>query len=104
LQQYKSPGGGHVPLGAASFQTAWRVSRTARRSAPQNSSRSRHRLAVLCSPPGAGHSVAHCYQAIAWRTQSRRQALYQYSSTPIESPVTCFHRSPLLAPNALLPN
>jgi len=41
----KLPGGGHVPLGAASFQTAWRGMRTARRQAPQNHQQ-------LKTPPG----------------------------------------------------
>jgi len=37
-------------------------------------------------------------------THSRRQALYQYSSTPLEFPVTSFHGSLLLASNAILTN
>ncbi|QCE00338.1 hypothetical protein DEO72_LG7g1628 [Vigna unguiculata] len=57
LQQYKSSGGGHVPPGAASSQTTWRVSRTVRRHAPQNHQRCRHRLAESLMPPGASVPV-----------------------------------------------
>jgi len=49
----KSPGGGHVPLGAASFQTVWRLTRTAKRTTPQIHPRCRYRLAERSSPLGA---------------------------------------------------
>ncbi|QCE09987.1 hypothetical protein DEO72_LG10g1210 [Vigna unguiculata] len=55
LQQYKSSGGGHVPPGAASSQTAWRGSRTGKRTTPYFSSRHRGCWAELLMSPGAHH-------------------------------------------------
>ncbi|QCE15172.1 hypothetical protein DEO72_LG11g2181 [Vigna unguiculata] len=49
--QCESPDGGHVPPGAASFQTAWRVSRTARRTVP-------FKLFTQQRPPGGTASAA----------------------------------------------
>ncbi|QCD93302.1 hypothetical protein DEO72_LG5g1375 [Vigna unguiculata] len=61
LQQYKSPGGGHVPLGAASFQTAWRGTRAARRQAPPKE------LQSLQQPPGGNvHTVRRTQPHIAF--------------------------------------
>ncbi|QCD78476.1 hypothetical protein DEO72_LG1g2109 [Vigna unguiculata] len=56
----KSPGGGHVLPGAASFQTAWQGTRTTRCTKPLISSCCRHRLAERPSPPGAHDLAAPC--------------------------------------------
>ncbi|QCE04444.1 hypothetical protein DEO72_LG8g2480 [Vigna unguiculata] len=51
----KFPGGGHVPQGAASFQTSWRGTRTARRQTPQNHQQ-------LKTPPGGTvHTAKHIH-------------------------------------------
>ena len=52
LTAAKSPSGRHVPLGATSFQTAWRGTRTARRQAPKNPKFYNHRSMGQSTPPG----------------------------------------------------
>jgi len=81
-----------VPPGAASSQTAWRVSRTARRTAPQilsllqvppggitpTTKRLRdsdfllgvNHLAPQALPPGAALTGTHCLPSIAWWIRS----------------------------------
>ena len=73
---YSGPsGGGHVPPGAASSQTAWRVSVPPSAQRLKNSPRCRYRLAVLPSPPGARVTVTPCWVDIAWHHRPDRQAL-----------------------------
>jgi len=52
------PGGGHVLPRVASFQTAWRVTRTARRVAPLIQPHYIYRLTGRPLPPGAPVPVA----------------------------------------------
>jgi len=61
LQQYKSLGGGLVPLGAARSQTALRVSRTAKRTAPKNHKLCHHRPTGQSPPPGGLAPVSLCF-------------------------------------------
>ena len=68
-----------MPPGAASSQTAWRVSRTPGAQRLKYSTRSRYRLAVLLPPPGASVTVASYWLNIVWRHRLFRQAPYQYS-------------------------
>ncbi|QCD82620.1 hypothetical protein DEO72_LG2g2960 [Vigna unguiculata] len=99
LQQYKFPGGGHVPqaLPASRPPGGCRVPPGAKRlrthdpsrhrptvsSPPPDANAHEHhcccsvRLAEYPSPPGATHSRAICVLAIGWRSQPRRQAPYQ---------------------------
>jgi len=63
-----------VPPGAASSQTAWRVSRTARRTTSISHPCCRFHLAEGHSLPGARGSAVPCWEAITWRNNSCRQA------------------------------
>jgi len=61
LTAAKSPSGGHVPLGAIRFQTAWRGTRTAKRQTPQNNyTIYNNRLAKSSPSPGGRCFRDHC--------------------------------------------
>ncbi|QCD87459.1 hypothetical protein DEO72_LG3g1995 [Vigna unguiculata] len=78
------PGGGHVPLGAASFQTAWRGTRAARRQAP-------HKSPFQQLPTGGTVSIAR-------RTLLQRPRISSPSpgGTPLP-PGASYTRTPLLS-------
>jgi len=52
LTAAKSPSGGHIPLGATSFQTSWRGTRTTKRQAPKNHKFYNHCPSKQSTPPG----------------------------------------------------
>jgi len=95
LTTTKSPSGGHVPLGATSFQTAWRGTRTARRQAPNNHKFCNHRPTGQSTPPGGrapGGYYFHYYRLARTSpppgaTKSRTPLLPCYRLTGVTSPL-----------------